>query len=121
MTSRTFATRSGTDRAVRSRRIERCPSCKFAAWEKIRPPRGGERGRLRSRARRGRRPARTQRRRQDHQLPHDDRPDRRRRRHRSIFDDRDVTKLPMYLRAAPAWATSRRIPASFASSPSKTT
>ena len=38
-----------------------------------------------------------------------------------LFDGRDVTKLPMYLRAGPAWATWRRIPASFASFPSKTT
>ena len=38
-----------------------------------------------------------------------------------LFDDRDVTKLPMYLRAAPAWATSRRTLASFASFRSKTT
>ena len=38
-----------------------------------------------------------------------------------FFDDRDVTKLPMYLRAGPAWATWRKIRASSGSFRSKTT
>ncbi len=37
------------------------------------------------------------------------------------FDGRDVTKLPMYLRAVRAWVTSLRIRASSASCRSKTT
>ena len=37
------------------------------------------------------------------------------------FDGKDVTRLPMYLRRGPAWATSPRTPAFFASSRSKIT
>ena len=43
--------------------------------------------------------ARPERCRQDHQLPDDDRPDRLPTAARSSFDGRDVTRLPMYLRA----------------------